>query len=174
MLKKVIVDDSFSDLSRLKRLYVSSFPRNERIPFRWLRTQSQEKELNAYYDQDRLCGLSFLYFTEDLVYLSYLAISKEFRHQGLGSQILRQIVAEYSDRRIVVDIEEVKGNDQVKEKRRDFYCRNGFRQTDIIYHFFGVDYELLAANGKINTTDWQQLTQTIWGFRARNLVISQR
>ena len=167
MINKLNVNKSIKDLKEIRRLYDVSFPDDERIPFqRLLNSMDKERILDAYYEDEQLIGLSFVFLSNDLVYLSYICVEEDVRDRGYGAMILQSIQSEYSDYRIVLDIEEVSehfDNYEERRKRRDFYIRNGFTSANVYYHIYNVDYELLQYNGTVTKEDWHALIRKHWG-----------
>ena len=157
------------DLNLIEELYDISFPEDERIPFHILkRTLSDERLMYAIYE-DTLIGMFFLFIDEDLVYLSYLCVDERRRGKGYGSAILKHITKMYEDKRIVLDIEEVKTDSEnynERKKRKDFYLHNGYQSTGIFYHIYDVDYELLSRGGTVTKEQWHHLIRKHWGPRA--------
>ena len=166
-MKSVLIDGSFKEIREIERLYNASFPDDERIPFeRLLATCSADRVMHVYYDGDALVGMTFLFFNDDLIYLSYIAVEETLRDRGYGSQILDLIRENYPEYRIVLDIEEVKpesDNYQERKRRKDFYLRNRYSETGIYYYIYGVDYELLACNGTASRKEWHELIRKHWG-----------
>ena len=161
------VDRTVEDLETIRGLYDRSFPDNERIPFDWLlKSKDPLQEMCAAYEDKMFVGMYYLYFKDELIYLSYICVMEELRDLGYGSKILSKIKDRYLDRRIVIDIEEVREGDKDHEhelKRRAFYLKNGFFSTEIFYHIYGVDYELLSFGGKVNKDEWHSLIRHHWG-----------
>ena len=115
---------------------------------------------------EELVGMYYLFLNEDLVYLSYICVREEDKGKSYGTKILQHIHEDYSDYRFVVDIEEVKENDdnyEEERRRRAFYLKNGYESTGVFYRIFGVDYELLSYNGKVSKEDWHALILNNWG-----------
>lgn len=162
------------DLHEIRRLYDASFPDDERIPFqRLLKSMDEKRIMDAYYEDDRLVGLSFLFLFNDLVYLSYICVEEDLRDRGYGTAILKHIQNAYAAYRIVLDIEEVSekyDNYEERQKRRDFYIRNGFTSAKVYYHIYNVDYELLQYNGTVTKEDWHALILKHWGPFAKSAI----
>ncbi len=167
MLVSFYVTAAFSGLEELKTLYDSSFPDDERIPFRHLlNTLDDDRIMMAYYDNAILAGMSFVFLNDDLVYLSYICVAPELRDQGYGSRIIQQFIDQYPDKSFILDIEEVKPDTpgwQMRQKRKNFYLRNGFKESGIFYHIYNVDYELLTCNGPVTQKQWHALIRKHWG-----------
>ena len=81
----------------------------------------------------------------------YFAIEKNQRNNGYGSEILRELNRSYKN--VLLCIE--KANEQVsdiKNKRKQFYLRNGFVGTNKYIVDNNVEYELLCSNSNLNIT----------------------
>ena len=70
--------------------------------------------MHAYYDEDVLVGMTFVFLKDDMVYLSYICVSDEIRNKGYGTEILKAVQHEFSGYRIVIDIEELKPESDLK------------------------------------------------------------
>jgi len=54
----------------------------------------------------------------------------------------------YADKYLVVDFEmldENAPNNEQRKRRKDFYLRNGFKETGRGLRYFGVDYEIMST-----------------------------
>ena len=174
MIHSLTIDGSYPDIETIRSLYDRSFPDDERIPFdRLLAQLNKERVLLVFLDEEELLGMAYLFYHRDLVYLGYLCILEEKRDQGYGSFILQKILKDHEEKRIVADIEEVKEDASdypIRQKRKDFYLRNGFHSSAVFYRFYGVDYELVSAHGDISQQDWQGLIRRHWGRIAETAV----
>lgn len=173
-MKSVVVDENYENIQEIERLYDASFPYDERIPFeRLMNTRNEERIMHVYYEDYELVGMSYLFFNDDLIYLSYICVEEELRDNGYGSKILSVIRKNYPEYRIVLDIEEVaEDNDNYKERKRrkDFYLRNDYKETGIYYRIYGVDYELLSCNGNVLQSEWHDMIRKHWGKYADTAV----
>ena len=170
MLKITRIHSDDKDIGNIRKLYDSSFPDNERVPFlNLLIPESEERQMYGVYEKEELIGMYFLYLKDELIYLSYICVSEEKRNLGYGTQILKRICDSANGKRIVIDIEECRPEDEnytQEVNRRNFYLRNGFQSTGIFYHIYGVDYELLSYGGTVNREEWHSLIRYHWGKRA--------
>ena len=166
-MRIIQIDGTCPDIKKIKRLYDRSFPDDERIPFRHLlNTLNSERIMHAYYDEDVLVGMTFVFLKDDMVYLSYICVSDEIRNKGYGTEILKAVQCEFSGYRVVIDIEELKpesDNYEERVRRRNFYLHNGFVSCDVFYHIYAVDYELLSWNGKVSQEEWHSIIRKHWG-----------
>lgn len=165
-MKSIQIDKNYKDIKEIRRLYNSSFPDDERIPFkRLINNLDTDRVMYAYYD-DQLIGMSFLFLYNDLAYLSYICVEENLRDKGYGSKILNKVKDDFKDYRIVLDIEEVVKNSEnyeERKRRKDFYLKNGFESANIFYHIYHVDYEILHYGKDVNRDDWHSIIKKHWG-----------
>ncbi|MBR5340681.1 MAG: GNAT family N-acetyltransferase [Erysipelotrichaceae bacterium] len=157
-LNRIAIDHRFKEIEKVEKLYIDSFPEDERIPFKvLLDILSVQKIMDIYYDNDQLIGMTYVFTDDKIVYLSYICIEEEFRNIGYGSEILEILKNDYKDKCLVIDIEECEENDDIRDEKRrgrDFYLRHGFVSTGIFYNFYHVDYEILCCNGTVTQEEW--------------------
>jgi GNAT superfamily N-acetyltransferase len=161
-------------LPRVKALYESAFPANERIPIKHLLDDKIKREFWAFFDGDTFCGFSNSISHGDITNIVYFAVVPELRSRGYGSQILQAIREKHPDARIVVDIEVEEDSKDAEElerrnRRRDFYLRNGFDTAPVEYHRQGEHYRLLSAGGTVTDKEfrdfWKEILKDIPGAK---------
>lgn len=81
---------------------------------------------------------------------------KEYRDQGIGSYILNDLAKQYDSKKIIVDIEKIKdtSNKEQRIKRKQFYLKNDFKETDVFYAWQGEDYVILSRNGIVQKKEF--------------------
>lgn len=81
---------------------------------------------------------------------------------------------QHPDTRIVVDIEVEEDSKDAEElerrnRRRDFYLRNGFDSSPVDYVWQGEHYRLLSAGGTVTEKDfrdfWKEILKDIHGAK---------
>ncbi|MCD7949514.1 MAG: GNAT family N-acetyltransferase [Erysipelotrichaceae bacterium] len=158
-LKVVTIDKNYPNLNDIKQLYHEAFPRNERAPFRSLMKRlNQQTDFLAFYDEDLFVGFTYLVTMHDLTYLFYFVVDEPLRNKGYGSTILTYLEKHYAC--IFIDIEVIDANApnyNQRLRRKEFYLRNGFKETGLGYSFFKVDYEILACGEGFNSHHAHQL-----------------
>lgn len=117
----------------LRRLYLESFPKEERFPFLFLKALARTKKSRflAYYDGDTLAGMSFTIEGKDMVFLLYLAVSPALQSRGFGTEILSYLKELYK-KPLTLNAEPLDSaaeNSPERERRFAFYERNGFSDT---------------------------------------------
>ena len=159
---------------QVKALYESAFPANERIPIKHLLDDKIKREFWAFFDEETFCGFSNSISLGDITNIVYFAVVPELRSRGYGSQILQAIRRQHPDTRIVVDIEVEEDSKDAEElkrrnRRRDFYQRNGFDASPVDYVWQGEHYRLLSAGGTITEKEfrdfWKEILKDIPGAK---------
>lgn len=133
--------------NEIKKIFVNSFPKSERFPFFILRRCSKGTNVifNVILDKDKLIGMEYIIECSDFTYLMYLAVDKKQRNNGYGSQVLSNLIKKYKN--VILSIERPDKNCyNEKNKRKNFYLRNGFYETNKFIGDNGVEYELLCTN----------------------------
>lgn len=75
---------------------------------------------------------------KNTAYIMYFAIDKKYRNKGYGSYILDDLVKKYDN--VILSIEKTKNEISLRRKR--FYLRNGFYETNKYTIQAKVQYEL--------------------------------
>lgn len=135
----------------LEELYLSAFPKEERFSFWILEDCSKEdnSDLYAILDNDKFVGMCYIVNCDGAYYLMYLAIQDELRNKKYGSKILEDLKEKYKTLFLSID----KPIDEISVKRKKFYLRNGFYDTNKYYEDTGVCYEVLCTNIQYEITE---------------------
>lgn len=136
----------------IKQIYTDAFPREERMPFPMMITMSYlwNTEFLAYYDDDILCGITYLATIGHQTFVMFFAVDKTLHSQGYGSRILNCVQEAHPKNKIIISIEPCNENTvNINRRRKDFYMRNGYKETGY-YMKLGMTQEILIKNGKFN------------------------
>lgn len=168
MLTTELVSRNSQVLPEIKQLFKTAFPFYEQIPMPFLmwRLRRPNVELLAFTDAGQLVGASYTISRRQQTYVLYLAVSEKVRSQGYGSQILAAIKRRYVNQQIMLNIEPVTPdapNVVQRQKRRQFYYKNGFRSTNLMLTEMGDDYELLTCSGSVRADDYLALMKQFNG-----------
>lgn len=168
MIKTVRYKSNREIKGEIRDLLISAFPENERPPedmFFANVDKNIENELYGYYENNQFIGFSFLTLYKDICYIFFLAVKKEVRNKGYGTEIIKIIKEQNKDKVILLCHEEVDDkylDNNLRIKRRDFYIKNGFvyngyktREFDVIFEtrYFGnhpvpfEDYQAIYVLG---------------------------
>lgn len=137
--------------NKIEELYLNSFPEDERFPFWILEECSKENnsDLYAIIDYDKLIGMCYIVNCGNAYYLMYLAVEPGLRNKNYGSQILTDLKEKYKTLFLSVD----EPIDNISIRRKNFYLKNGFYDTNKFYEDTGVNYEVLCTNDQYEITD---------------------
>ena len=167
---------------QVKALYESAFPANERIPIKHLLDDKIKREFWAFFDKEdgandatpKFCGFSNSISHGDITNIVYFAVEPELRSRGYGSQILQAIRRQHPGTRIIVDIEVEEDSKDAEElerrnRRREFYQRNGFDSSPVDYVWQGEHYRLLSAGGTVTEKEfrdfWKEILKNVPGAK---------
>ena len=135
---------------KVRRLYLSAFPKIERHPVMELfRASSKDKaEFLRFTDDGAFIGLAYMIVRGSVAFLLYFAVEDSKRNKGYGSAILKAIRERYDGKDVVLLIEsphEQCDNMDIRIRRKGFYLRNGFRDTGLIQSSCGgeASYDIL-------------------------------
>ena len=161
----------FIDIKKNKKvtkLYNEAFPKNERIPIWLLKILAKKNKAKFYgiYDNEKFVGLVYNIFYKDIVFVFYLAIDKATRGQGYGTKVLDSIKEKYKNYRIILCIEPVDENSDNYEqrvKRKNFYLKNGFKDSNYTIKERNIIYEMLYYNENVTSQEFQELMKNYFG-----------
>lgn len=146
------------DLEKIKALYISAFPENERFSFSMMiKNENGHYETFGFYKDGVFCGFAILLNSLDISHIIYFATLPEMRGKGLGAKALAAMGRIKNGRRIIVDIErEVPGceENEIRRRRKNFYLRNGYSETEVRYRWQEEAYEILVFGGKLSGEDF--------------------
>lgn len=139
----------------VKSIYIDSFPKNERMPFPMMVAMSKlwNTDFLAFYDENKLCGFIYLAHNRKIVFVMFLAVDKTIRSKGYGSAILQEIKKRYPNKKIIISIEPCDKSApdiELRERRKEFYFRNGYRETGYMMKLSGIVQEIIICNGEFD------------------------
>lgn len=154
--------DKTKVMPKVKDLYINEFPAFERLPFWYLVYKSKKKNSDFYaiYDDSEYIGLLYLTYYKDIVYIFYLAIDPSQQSKGYGSKILQYLKEVYKDKRLLLNIEKVDSsadNYEQRFKRKRFYEKNGFKNTNFEIVKKDIVYEILYVGEEVFEYEYHAL-----------------
>lgn len=121
------------------------------------------------FDAEKVLGYAFLAFSKDVkdeVLLDYLAVRRDLRDRGLGSEILKQLtltlpglrslIVEAEDPDRTRDVEEL----DIRNRRIRFYTGNGLQDLKVTVWLYYVYYRLLEFRKDGSPTDPEALRRS--------------
>ena len=159
-----------------QQLYQQAFPAEDRFPFWGLRLFSLRPAIrfdaivNSHHQP---IGLVYLIHDEGLLFVLYFAIDAQCRSQGYGSRIIAELERQYPSDTIVLDIRTPDANAadaQQRQKRLDFYLRNGFHIAPFEWVEAAERYTVLYKGSGFNPQSFTTLfTQATFNLVHPNL-----
>lgn len=140
------------NLEKIKNLYLTAFPKNERKPFDLIseKCDSGSMEIIAIQnDNNDFLGLAITILYDDMVLLDYFAIAPESRGKNIGSTTLKQLFERYKNKRFILEIENTEiecDNLEERKRRKSFYIKNGMSLMQFKVNLIGVEMEVLTHN----------------------------
>lgn len=130
------------------RLNMDAFPDEERLDTELLAQLSEQGrlELLGVYDNGNYIGFTVIFHSERSVYVFFLAIDPAWRSHGYGAAVLDELRKRYAGRQLVLDIEPLDSaapNYEQRLRRKNFYLRNGFRESGCFFKYCGMCFEVL-------------------------------
>lgn len=146
----------------LEELAMEALPPEEYLAPNNILELSRETDMDfrALYDKDCFIGYSDVVRHSNMAYLFFLAIIPENRSKGSGSNILISLSEKYKSYQFTVDfemIDENASNNEQRIRRKGFYMRNGFKETDLSLTYFGVWYEVMCKNCDFNIKTFKEM-----------------
>ena len=91
----------------------------------------------------------------------------------------KTLKAQYPGKKQVVDFEmldETADNSRQREKRRNFYLRNGYKETGFFLSYLGVEYEVFCMDDDFEPEVFKAMMKTIRveGFKPKYFWRSDR
>ena len=147
------------DKALAKKLYLTSFPKEELIPW-WIVLLLINKKcvnFNCHYENGHFCGFTFTANEGNVLFVLFFAIEENLRHKGYGSAILEHLKSVYPNCEIYLNVElldENADNFNERVKRVEFYKKNGFFDTKHNIREVGGVFRVLATTKDISPDDY--------------------
>ncbi len=140
-----------------------AFPKNERCPlerFFELKEMGLDVDILGLFDKDELLGFFVAMKKGICAYAWFFAIRSDLRSQGLGTKALSLIFDRYKDYQIVLDFEaldESVPNNEQRIHRKNFYLRNGFKETGYFQYYCETEFEIVCSDNKLDANSYEFL-----------------
>ncbi len=162
--------DLFSaDFGKIRKLYNTAFPADERAPMWLLAVKAYKKSVDFWslYRDGKWFGMAYVLNEDDLSYLFYFAVSESERGKGLGSAALKSLKKKYEGRRLFLALEQLDENaDNYPErlKRRNFYLKNGLKPINRTIRECKVVYNVMGVGGDVLPLEYEKMMRNYLGF----------
>ena len=112
-------------------------------------------------------GYMAVRYYRNLVYLAFFAVRNDLRSKGIGGRAVRELIRQNPGRRIVVEYEtpvpRSAGYD-VSLRRKQFYLRNGFRETGWYTCYDNTEFEVGCAGEQFDPGEFKAFAEHIAGI----------
>lgn len=156
-------------------LYEEAFPKEEKKSWDLMEGLAEEgkMELLAVTEDDRFVGLALNMLDGDLALLDYFAISPKLRCGGFGGRTIRCLLEKFAGKKYIFEIEKQDPqaeNAEDRRRRKQFYLRNGLRETGLFVNVYQTDFELLTPDGKLTFEEYVMVLRDILGEEGLQLL----
>ena len=156
-LRKLTIDSP--DIRALEEINEEAIPECERNSLRDL-MDTGAIVLGIYIDGP----VGFLVIREykSILYLAYLAVDSALRSKGIGGRALKELVSNNADHMIVVEYEApdpFSTDNELKNRRKEFYKRNGFCETGYLTFYDDTEFEIGCAGLEFDADLFGEFTE---------------
>jgi len=134
----------------VKALYEELFPPIERKPFPMMKQLATEGKATflMIYDEEIVepVGFCYLLLHGDMILWDYFAVKPRYQSKGYGGITLKEVARQNPTKRIFGEIEppdQKAPNNEMRIRRKNFYLRNGVKETGILLDLFGCELEVM-------------------------------
>lgn len=162
------------EYKRIRTLFLSAFPLEERPPFFFLKARAKHNVdwWNILSDGEWV-GFFYVINSSDLAYVFYFAIDPSMRGKGCGTAAMSQLLRLYEGKRLFLAIEPVEPkakNYQERVNRRNFYLKCGLVPLGKSIQEGTVVYELLGIGGGVEPKEYKFMMDQWLGWPVKHLI----
>ncbi|KZK08641.1 hypothetical protein AB996_0078 [Lactococcus cremoris] len=160
------VSKALPEYRRITNLMKNAFPKEEQYPIWLLKLWNLKKDVNfwAYYQNEEFCGISYLVYHEEMIFVLYLAVDDQVHSKGYGSAILKTLKEKFNGKNITLNIERLDTNAvnyEQRVKRLNFYKRNGFYDTEYTITDRGETFLTLSTSDSFSVDAFKSVLKKL-------------
>lgn len=133
---------------------VMDFPKEELKPIDAIERLIERKIYKCYglYDNGELLAYAFFNTSKSYLLLDYYSVCEKHRSNGIGSKFFSILKEECkSHNGIIVEVEDIESADTkaekiIRQRRIDFYKKNGMKMTNVLCELFNVYYSIMCIS----------------------------
>ncbi len=162
------------ELARIRALYLSAFPKEERAPYSILRRRAKRNvDWWSVYHDGQWAGFFYILRERDMAYIFYFAIDAALRGRHIGTQAVEALLRQYEGMRVFLAIEPVDPkaeNYEQRVKRKQFYDRCGLMPLGMSVQEGEVVYELLGTGRQVAGAEYVGMVKRWLGWPMNRIV----
>ena len=161
-------NNSVERIDAIRLLYESAFPPDERMPFERVlqkRDAGVMQLLSVENEDGEFLGFVNITLCLDVLALNYFAILPEKQGRGYGTEVIIALKKRYSERSIVIDIEDDGvecDNLAQRKRRRAFYERLGFFAMPYRLKIFGVPSLIMSSGREYTFEEYKEIFASVF------------
>lgn len=134
MIELIRLGCADNDTERVRKIYFSAFPAEERRPWDLILNPAEPgcPALYGIYDDGDFKGFVTLWDLGRMIYVEHFAVDSNCRGGGIGGATLSRLKELAGVRPIVIEVEHENVSDEAR-RRVGFYRRHGFALSDYPY-----------------------------------------
>ena len=157
------------DMPKLHLLYREAFPRDERFPFRIMKRRALQGKGDFWMlmDGETFAGMAYVIRSGSLAYLFYLAIEKNSRGKGYGTEAVALLVKQYAGCNLFLareTLDPTSENYNQRLRRHDFYLRCGLKDLPGHIKELSVVFDIMGTGENVNPQDYKAMMHAFAGF----------
>lgn len=174
------VSHRLPEYRQVKSMMEEAFPRSERFAM-WelhlLAFWNRKIDFLAFYDNSTLVGVAYTVYTDKMAIPLYLAVDRKQRSHGYGAAILNDLKERYHGIPLTVESEIAQPdaeNFRQRQRRIEFYKRNGFSETGWYLTDDSGKYTLMSTADVFAGADYQDALFSFMHGLYRVQIISEK
>ena len=128
-IRLVSLKRSSEDTEKIRQLYESAFPENERAPFAVLLRGMKKKNVNFFscHADGEWAGLLYVVNRKELSYIFYFAVDEAKRGRGIGTAVLKAAQKKYLLRKSITEKRII----LMRKQHQTFFSADGRMSTPL-------------------------------------------
>lgn len=160
MLELRILNSDSNDKALLEKINEEAIPDNERNSLDDLMRTGAE--VLGIYSDDEPVGFFVIRKFKKVRYLAYFATRKDLRCKGIGSEALGKLIKEYEEYQVIVEYEAPEDSEDIeniKNRRKKFYLRNGFYETGWYIFYDDIEFEIGCSKEEYDEKGFEEFIE---------------
>lgn len=159
-LQEIDINRDRAARKKIKAVYEASFPKEEKLPFSFLRllTCIRGIDFTAYKEGENILGFTYTVTAGEILFVLFFAVDEALRGKGVGSAILSQLKAK--GKAVLLNIEPLDPSaENYKERlsRFRFYEKNGFFDTGYDIKEVGGTFRVLSTEQVLDVAAYKKV-----------------